>query len=1360
MKCDLYSLFGINTIYGIKDRLMHIFSLHIILVFLPIFFIYSENKSEFFENRIRPVLAENCYECHNSLKMAKSGLVLDFKDGILKGGERGPSISLTNPKSSLLLKVMRHEVNNLKMPKGGPQISEDVIKDFEKWILSGAYDPRDTPPTLEQFAKETSWEKIREKRKLWWSFQPIKKVALPSFAQNPTKHPVDRFLLHKMVKADLKPSEPADPLTILRRLTFAITGLPPTIQQQSNFIDLLPNGMQDAVEKLSDELLDSPQFGERWARHWMDWVRYADSHGSEGDPQIPNAYRYRNYLIRALNADIGYDQLVKEHLAGDLLDNPRIDKKLGINESAIGTSHLRFVLHGFAPTDALDEHVRFTDDQIDAVTKTFLGLTVSCARCHHHKFDAISQDDYYAMFGIFSNGRPAQKVIDDPSNLSLYDSQLTELKEDIKETISKHWQSIDFTSKILQRIPNEQSNDPHDFLMVWDKLESQDEKNFNTEWKKLESQVKESKKRLKNFTETDFAESWNMSNPRTYNSWKKSGTGLKENSAKAGAFTLSLKGNKILEHIYPAGVYTHLLSTKENGSFSSPRFKLNEGSLWLRVIGDAGSSLRYSVWNYPRRGTVYPKRSPEPSSLKWYSFNTNYWAGETGYIEITTNRDHPVEAGNIERSWFGITEAIQTKPGQPIPRNEMAEVLSSLFSKPIKQINRTSLAERYSDVIKNAIEAWTSNRVSNEQSLILLSLLKQDLLPNSLSEIASCRGPLEKYRELETKVLVPKLTPGILDGEPFDQALFERGNHKKPAHLVPRRFLEAIDETPYPKNTSGRLELATDLLREDNPFTTRVIVNRIWHHLFGHGIVRTTDNFGRLGEEPSHPDLLDYLAVKFRNDGWSIKRMIKLLVTSDTFRSSSSPTLRAKEYDPQNILLSHSNLRRLEAESIRDALLLTSGRLQIERVAEGVSEGKNSLRRAVYRQVKRNSLDTFLSVFDAPVPSSTKGRRDVTNVPAQSLTLMNDADVIRAAREFSNLHKEGRLNERISKMFAIAMGRKPTPDEISKSIEYIKVSSEESKALKTQLAELRKKAHQIKHQIFEITEPVRNSIIKSRKYSQKQSNYHALQPALNWDFSTGPNDSVLGVKIHLKAGAKIENGTLHVRNGGYAVTDKIPFDISEKTLSVLLQLDDLKQRAGGAFTIQNMNGSVFDSIVFAEKERQKWMSGSNGFARTRNFESARAEKLADKEYVHIVIAYSKNGMIHGYRNGEPYGIGYKTKPFKFSANESLVSFGVRHLPANPQRMLHAKIRKASLFNQVLSETEVKALFNPRSFVSQNEIINHLSSEDKNKFNTLSAIEVEISKKIQGLEDLITNDKTELQDFALALYNMKEFIYIK
>ena len=211
---------------------------------------------------------------------------------------------------------------------------------------------------------------------------------------------------------------------------------------------------------------------------------------------------------------------------------------------------------------------------------------------------------------VFFPTEGPQEAIDDPSILSLHDSKLGKLKDEIKNVLSKNWQSTDFYSKILNRKSSEPSKDPHDFLMVWDKLQSLDKKNLNTQWKKLEAEVNQSKNRLKTFATTDYPKSWDMSNNSTYNSWKKSGTGLKDKADKAGAFTISIKGNKILEHIYPAGVYTHLLSTKENGTFSSPRFKFNEGNLWLRVIGDKGTTFRYSVWNYPRREiTVYPKSS-------------------------------------------------------------------------------------------------------------------------------------------------------------------------------------------------------------------------------------------------------------------------------------------------------------------------------------------------------------------------------------------------------------------------------------------------------------------------------------------------------------------------------------------------------------------------------------------------------------------------------------------------------------------------------------------------------------------------------------------------------------------------------
>ncbi|MFP6901437.1 MAG: DUF1549 domain-containing protein, partial [Opitutales bacterium] len=354
----------------------------------------ADEGIDFFEGKIRPVLVEHCYECHNSSGKAKGKLALDYKGGVLKGGSEGPAIIPGKPGESLLLQAVRHEFEDLRMPKDGPRLDKKVLADFAKWIAMGAPDPRDKPPSAEQLAKTTSWEAIRERRKQWWSFQPIRKPKIPTTTEAEwSQRPVDKFVLARMEQAKLAPNEEADALTLLRRLTFALVGLPPTLEQQEAFAKAAEQDLQAATEKLVDDLLALPQFGERWARHWMDWVRYADSHGSEGDPNIPNAYRYRNYLIRALNADVPYDQLVREHLAGDLLPKPRVDEELGLNESAIGTAHLRFVLHGFAPTDALDEHVRFTDDQIDVITKTFLGLTVSCARCHNHKFDAISQKD-------------------------------------------------------------------------------------------------------------------------------------------------------------------------------------------------------------------------------------------------------------------------------------------------------------------------------------------------------------------------------------------------------------------------------------------------------------------------------------------------------------------------------------------------------------------------------------------------------------------------------------------------------------------------------------------------------------------------------------------------------------------------------------------------------------------------------------------------------------------------------------------------------------------------------------------------------------------------------------------------------
>ena len=375
----------------------------------------DEAGVEFFEKRIRPVLVEQCYECHNSADKSEGGLALDHRAGVLEGGDSGPAVVPGKPGESLLIKAIRHQKGSPRMPKASAKLADEVAADFARWVSLGAPDPRDQPPAPAELHALTSWESIRANRMQWWSFQPIRQPPLPEVRRRDwSDNPVDRFILARIEKAGLEPAEPADRRTLLRRVSFALTGLPPTPAESERFAREESPG---AYEAEVDRLLQSPRFGERWARHWMDWLRFAESHGSEGDPAIPHAWRYRDYLIRALNADVPYDRLVREHVAGDLLPDPRINARLQINESALAIAHYRMVPHGYAPTDALDEQVTFTDNQIDVLTKAFLGLTVSCARCHNHKFDPISQTDFYAIYGIMASCRPALITVDTPERL-------------------------------------------------------------------------------------------------------------------------------------------------------------------------------------------------------------------------------------------------------------------------------------------------------------------------------------------------------------------------------------------------------------------------------------------------------------------------------------------------------------------------------------------------------------------------------------------------------------------------------------------------------------------------------------------------------------------------------------------------------------------------------------------------------------------------------------------------------------------------------------------------------------------------------------------------------------------------------
>ncbi|MDB5384726.1 MAG: hypothetical protein JWM11_372, partial [Planctomycetaceae bacterium] len=907
-----------------------------LLIAAPGFSIAADTPAgalEFFETRIRPILVDQCYECHNSAKSAEGGLAVDARAVLLKGGDGGPIIVPGRPADSRLLAVLRHEVDGIKMPQGKGKLSERVIADFENWIAMGATDPRDTPPSAEELAKSTSWEAVLAKRKLWWSFQPIRTVPPPVVPGNMwSEHPIDRFVLAKLQEKGLQPSESADAQTLVRRLHFALIGLPPTPDEVELWTKKL--GQPQGFEELVEHLLARPQFGERWARHWMDWLRYAESHGSEGDPGIDNIWRYRDYLIRALNADVPYDQLVREHIAGDLLEKPRLNRDLGINESKIGPAHWRMVFHGYAPTDALDEKVRFIDDEINTFSKAFLGLTVSCARCHDHKFDAISQRDYYALFGILGSCRPGRSVIDTQDKLDVNRDQLTALKPKIRTAISKEW--LDAAGRMRDQLLDKnatwrKAENPKQLLNTLFLVQQELDRGvpFAEAWKHRADAWKANHQQRESHAQRQYWRRWNLASESDYAGWFRQGSGLPTRPVSAGEFSVATSGDNALAGIYPAGVYSNLVTAKHAARLTSGIVHLDDNyELWLKVLGEGGASARFVVQDYPRDGTVFPVKKLA-ADWQWEKLDLTYWNGDDIHIELAAGKDAPLLVSNESRSWFGIREAILVKKGEPAPPLESTEFLDSLFESTLDSApqSMSDIAEKYTLVMTAAVKAWQDNSMTDAQVSLLDACVKQNVLPNRLEQLPTAKPLCAEYRRLEAKIVVPTRVPGLEETVARNQRLFERGNHKKPGEEVPRRFLEAIDSTPYQTTESGRRQLAESLVRSENPLTRRVIVNRLWNHLIGHGIVASPDNFGRLGFEPTHPELLDFLASRFSDRGWSIKDTVRFIVTSRTWQLTSHPSDRSQQLDPDNRLLSHAFVRRLEAEAIRDSLLAVSGRL-------------------------------------------------------------------------------------------------------------------------------------------------------------------------------------------------------------------------------------------------------------------------------------------------------------------------------------------------------------------------------------------------------------------------------------------------
>jgi hypothetical protein len=987
-------------------------------VLLPLLLPAAAAGADVFETDIRPLLAEHCYACHSSrVKAPFAGLRLDSPSAIRKGADSGPILVPGDPAASRLLRAVRGQLTQLMPPTG--KLPPDRIAALEAWIAAGAPMPNEAAA-----APASGGFNLLERRRDHWAWHPVRPSTPPAVTGTAWPvTPTDRFLLARMEAAGLRPSPDADRSTLIRRLSYDLHGLPPSPGQIRTFLDDTAPG---AWERLVDRFLASPRFGERMARRWMDLVRYSESHGSEGDPDTPEAWRYRDYLIRAFNSDVPYDQFIREHLAGDLLPQPRLNAKEGLNESVIGAAQLRMVEHGFQPVDPWEDRVKWTDNQIDVFAKTFQGLTISCARCHDHKFDAISQKDYYALFGIFAGARPTQVAIDEPQRLDLHRAELTQLKRDIRAALAADW--------LAATLPVE----------AFAELDS------------LRPAAKTAQE-AGAFNQANFTEAWDLRHD--FAKWIGHGRGFPSHPSAPGEFALLPEGDAAIAGIYPGGAYTHLLSNKHSGVIASPRFKIETDSISLRLLGGNFSFAQLIIENYavPRGGIYHLRYSPKKDEMGWVRWDTTFWKGFTAYIEFATlddvthflpdaqsqtmkPRPQPKRDG---RSWIGA-QRVFFHNNALTPKEDSHPALYLLDE------NRPASA-----LLPDVIRAWGAARpLTEDQAAFLDFFVRRGHLPRTLDRLPTAAPLLTRYRTLEAAIPVPRRAPGVFDEAPPPQKLLVRGNHKNFGDAVPQRYLAALDSAAYPDARLARLQLADHVASPENPLTARVMVNRAWQHLFRRGLVGSVDNFGKLGEKPSHPDLLDWLAARFIKDGWSVKNLYRLLANSRAYRMSSAAPAGAETTDPSNRLLSHQSIRRLEAEEVRDAILAASGQLDAAMFGPSVDvhyahdtgktkgdKPKGPLdgngRRSVYLEIRRNATNPFLDVFDFPKPASTRGERDVTNTPAQPLALLNSPFVIGQSEKWAKqLAAIADEHARLEAVFLRALGRPPTPDERDRALSY------------------------------------------------------------------------------------------------------------------------------------------------------------------------------------------------------------------------------------------------------------------------------------------------------------------------------------
>jgi mono/diheme cytochrome c family protein len=887
--------------------------------------ISAETSKKLFEDRIRPILASQCFNCHMSTQMG--GLRLDTREGMLKGGKTGPAIVPGDPEKSLLIAAVRRTNPALMMPKNGTPLPEDQVADLAKWVKEGAFWPET------QVSKYTMTAAQRD----LWSIQSLRKAEPPKTKDTGwALNDIDRFIAAKLEAEGMKPAPMADKRALLRRATYDLTGLPPTYAEVAAFeADKSPK----AWEKVIDRLQASPRYGEKWARHWMDVVRFAEDDynisGTNRTEYYKFAYTYRDWLIKSFNDDMPYDMFVRSQLAADLLDEKVRDKAVaGLGMNGLGVWHM---------TNMSPQIERADDwaDKIDVTTKAFLGLTVACARCHDHKYDGIPTKDFYRLTSVFASAPYKAYPLVDKAVAEAYDKKKKELDEKekaLKEVIQK---ATDLESSLLL---------------------------------------------------------------------------MQTESYMVGAWRVGSDKKATVESV-------------------ANQYKLDAELLdrWVRFL--KRPPLNYS---YLKNWQAMVERGGTLEEAKQL-------AREFYLLAEGIEKEKAKIKQENETLLAKITDPNAKEQFEPLPNDKKRKVKILLDLKGIAQEKGQLWTDMFDfelpdpSKVGEAFDAVLYGKNRPPGLLKFTDYALEKRLPADWSaQIGRMKEDIETFKKEMGEHYPFAYGLGDLD-QPVDLRVLVRGNPDVFGEEAPRGFLSLLSDgvaKPFTKG-SGRLELADEILKQ--PIAARVIVNRVWAWMMGSGIVLTENNFGLAGATPSNPELLDYLAAQFRTEGMSIKKLEKEIMMSRTYQLSAETIEANAAKDSDNRLYWKANTRRLDAEGVWDYLLTASGKLDLSKIggpSQELAEGMT--RRGVYGVSSRMFPNNFQLTFDFITPTISVERRYATTIPQQGLFFLNSPMVHNQAEALADrIGPEGTEESRVTKAFEIVLQRPPTPAELSASIEFM-----------------------------------------------------------------------------------------------------------------------------------------------------------------------------------------------------------------------------------------------------------------------------------------------------------------------------------